>query len=142
MSCLNPRKTSRDLLQHVSRPDSPTAVSNDASWTIHFQVLDKSPLLGPGRGPPSCNSGKPLDKESTRKVHTISSGKPLPASSSPLHNQGSTLKTTSSNGSYYFPLHLTPDQQKILALSCCQTKVPFLNLRSDPRRCYLSEIPD
>jgi len=24
-------------------------------WTIHFQVLDKSPLLGSGRGPPSCN---------------------------------------------------------------------------------------
>ena len=24
VSCLNPRKTSRDLLQHVSRPDSPT----------------------------------------------------------------------------------------------------------------------
>ena len=23
--------------------------------TIHFQVLDKSPVLGPGRGPPSCN---------------------------------------------------------------------------------------
>ena len=24
--------------------------------TIHFQVLDKSPVLGPGRGPPSCNT--------------------------------------------------------------------------------------
>ena len=24
-------------------------------WTIQFQVLDKSPLLGPGRGSPSCN---------------------------------------------------------------------------------------
>ena len=24
--------------------------------TIHFWVLDKSPLLGPGRGPPFCNS--------------------------------------------------------------------------------------
>ena len=24
VSCLNPRKASRDLLQHVSRPDSPT----------------------------------------------------------------------------------------------------------------------
>ena len=24
-------------------------------WTIHFQVLDKSPVSGPGRGPPSCN---------------------------------------------------------------------------------------
>ena len=25
-------------------------------WTIHFWVLDKTPLSGPGRGPPSCNS--------------------------------------------------------------------------------------
>ena len=25
-------------------------------WTIHFLVLDKSPILGPGKGPPSCNS--------------------------------------------------------------------------------------
>ena len=25
-------------------------------WTIHFRVLDKSPLSGPGSGPPSCNS--------------------------------------------------------------------------------------
>ena len=24
--------------------------------TIHFQVLDKSPLSGPGRGPPSCST--------------------------------------------------------------------------------------
>ena len=24
--------------------------------TIHFRVLDKSPVLGPGRGPPSCNT--------------------------------------------------------------------------------------
>ena len=23
--------------------------------TIHFQVLDKSPVSGPGRGPPACN---------------------------------------------------------------------------------------
>ena len=27
-------------------------------WAIHFQVLDKSPFLGPGRGPPSGNSEK------------------------------------------------------------------------------------
>ena len=26
-----------------------------SSWTIHFQVLDKSPFLGSGRGHPSCN---------------------------------------------------------------------------------------
>ena len=24
-------------------------------WTIHFRVLDKSPVSGPGRGTPSCN---------------------------------------------------------------------------------------
>ena len=24
--------------------------------TIHFRVLDKSPVSGPGRGPPSCNT--------------------------------------------------------------------------------------
>ena len=28
--------------------------------TIHFQVLDNSPLSGPGRGPPSCNSSSIL----------------------------------------------------------------------------------
>ena len=27
-----------------------------SSQTIHFRVLDKSPVSGPGRGPPSCNS--------------------------------------------------------------------------------------
>ena len=27
--------------------------------TIHFQVLDKSPVSGPGRGPPSCNKTNP-----------------------------------------------------------------------------------
>ena len=26
--------------------------------TIHFRVLDKIPVLGPGRGPPSCNGSK------------------------------------------------------------------------------------
>ena len=26
--------------------------------TIHFRVLDKSPVSGPGRGPPSCNTLK------------------------------------------------------------------------------------
>ena len=29
---------------------------------IHFQVLDKSPVSGPGRGPPSCNKGMILMK--------------------------------------------------------------------------------
>ena len=27
--------------------------------TIHFRVLDKSPVSGPGRGPPSCNTQTP-----------------------------------------------------------------------------------
>ena len=34
---------SLDLLAHVS------------PRTVHFRVLDKSPVSGPGRGPPSCN---------------------------------------------------------------------------------------
>ena len=29
-------------------------------WTYHFQVLDKSPLWGPGRGFPSCNTSFPV----------------------------------------------------------------------------------
>ena len=29
-------------------------------WTIHFLVLDKSPVSGPGRGPPSCNTFRAL----------------------------------------------------------------------------------
>ena len=38
MSCLNPRKTSRDLLQHVSRPDSPTAVSQVTALEIEERL--------------------------------------------------------------------------------------------------------
>ena len=30
--------------------------------TIHFQVLDKSPVAGPGRGPHSCNSRSQLSR--------------------------------------------------------------------------------
>ena len=29
--------------------------ANVSPWTIHFRMLDKSPVSGPGRGPPSCN---------------------------------------------------------------------------------------
>ena len=36
------------LSAHVSPP------------TIHFRMLDKSPVLGPGRGPPSCNTSTAL----------------------------------------------------------------------------------
>ena len=50
------------LLPCCSPPGHPFPIKSLAlstrviPWTIHFRVLDKSPLLGPGRGPPSCNS--------------------------------------------------------------------------------------
>ena len=41
-------------------PIKPLALSAHVSpWTIHFWVLDKSPVLGPGRGPPSCDKWWP-----------------------------------------------------------------------------------
>ena len=49
------------LLPYCSPPGCPfpiksLALSADVSpRTIHFRVLDKSPVSGPGRGPPSCN---------------------------------------------------------------------------------------
>ena len=39
---------------------SPALSIHMSPRTIHFQVLDKSPVSGPGRGPPSCNSTFPL----------------------------------------------------------------------------------
>ena len=40
-------------------PIKSLALSTHVSpWIIHFQVLDKSPFLGPGLGPLSCNRGK------------------------------------------------------------------------------------
>ena len=39
-------------------PIKSLARSAHVSRTIHFWVLDKSPVLGPGRGPPSCNRTK------------------------------------------------------------------------------------
>ena len=33
-------------------------------WTIHFWRLDKSPVLGPGRGPPSCNNMNTIKNKS------------------------------------------------------------------------------
>ena len=49
-------------LPYCSPPGCPfpiksLALSADVSpWTIHFRVLDKSPVSGPGRGPLSCNT--------------------------------------------------------------------------------------
>ena len=37
-------------------------VAGVSLWTIHFWVLDKSPLLGTGRGPSPCNTGVFLEK--------------------------------------------------------------------------------
>ena len=37
-------------------------------WTIHFQVLDKSPVLGPRRGPPFCNR---MTKQSTTQQAVV-----------------------------------------------------------------------
>ena len=36
--------------------ESLTLSAHVSPQTIHFQVLDKSPVSGPGRGPPSCNT--------------------------------------------------------------------------------------
>ena len=39
-------------------------------WTIHFRVLDKSPVLGPGRGPLSCNRITKNGTQLSDWVHT------------------------------------------------------------------------
>ena len=49
-------------LAYCSPPGCPFPIKSLAwsahvsPWTIHFRVLDKSPVSGPGRGPPSSNS--------------------------------------------------------------------------------------
>ena len=44
------------LSTRVPFPKKSLALSAHVSpWTIHFRVLDKSPVSGPERGPPSCN---------------------------------------------------------------------------------------
>ena len=40
-------------LPYSSPPGCPFLIKSP--WTIHFWVLDKSQVSGPGRGPPSCN---------------------------------------------------------------------------------------
>ena len=52
-------------LRYCSPPGCPFPIKSLAlsahvsPQTIHFWVLDKSPVLCPGRGPPSCNSNTP-----------------------------------------------------------------------------------
>ena len=54
------------LFLSCSAPGTPFPIKSLAlsAWvspqTIHFQVLDKSPLSGPERGPPSCNTSGAL----------------------------------------------------------------------------------
>ena len=49
-------------LPYCSPPGCPFPIKSLAlsvyvsPWTIHFWVLDKGPVSGPGRGPPSCNN--------------------------------------------------------------------------------------
>ena len=49
-------------LPYCSPPGYPSPIKSLAlsacvsPRTIHFRVLDKSPVSGPGRGPPSCNN--------------------------------------------------------------------------------------
>ena len=49
-------------LPSCSPPECPVPIKSLAlsvhvsPWTIHFRVLDKSPVSGPGSGPPFCNS--------------------------------------------------------------------------------------
>ena len=55
-------------LPYCSPPGRPFPIKSLAlsahvsPWTIHFQVLDKSPVSGPGRGPPSCNITIKIEK--------------------------------------------------------------------------------
>ena len=48
-------------------------VSTCVSSEIHFRVLDKSPVLGPGRGPPSCNTCIILKFENIKVPANVSS---------------------------------------------------------------------
>ena len=59
-------------LPYCSPPGCPFPIKSLAlsahvsPWTIHFRVLDKSPVSGPGRGPPSCNSWTIMKPEHQR----------------------------------------------------------------------------
>ena len=55
-------------LPYCSLPGCPFPVKSLAlsayasPWTIHFRLLDKSPVSDPGRGPPSCNTHPDSEK--------------------------------------------------------------------------------
>ena len=60
------------LLPYCSPPGCPFPIKSLALWahvsprTIHFRLLDKSPVSGPGRGSPSCNKSS---RKSTLNIH-------------------------------------------------------------------------
>ena len=55
-------------LPYCSPPGCPFPIKSLAlsahvsPWTIRFRVLDNSPVLGPGRSPPSCNITIKIEK--------------------------------------------------------------------------------
>ena len=63
-------------LPYCSPPGCPFSIKSLAlsarvsPWTIHFQVLEKSPVSGPGRGPPSWNISTILGQVCQGLVHT------------------------------------------------------------------------
>ena len=44
--------------------------AHGSPWTIHFLVLDKSPVSGPGRCPPSCNSHTLLNMKKSVEINS------------------------------------------------------------------------
>ena len=42
--------------------------------TTHFRVLDKSPVSGPGRGPPSCNKSDALNVPANLENSAVATG--------------------------------------------------------------------
>ena len=64
-------------LPYCSLPGRPFAIkslalsAHESPRIIHFQVLDKSPVSGPGRGPPSCNTSESGWKELVGQYTTL-----------------------------------------------------------------------
>ena len=73
--------------------------------TIHFRVLDKSPVSGPGRGPPSCNRLTPMSLGSAPTqvlgprdtVHSAMQGTPLDTMSQHVREEPAALVNTGSS---------------------------------------------
>ena len=65
-TCMSCFTTGGPAKEHRANKPPPTRRVQERSkgdvspWTIQFQVLDKSPVSGPGRGCPSCNTTAPF----------------------------------------------------------------------------------